>query len=172
MQSETVSTVSGEGGMLHSYTTIYIHLIWSTKEREPLLMKNIRPAVQEHIVHNAISKGIAVECISIQRDHAHLLVSLSSEQRVDDIVKLIKGESSHWINSENLIPPKFSWQRGYGAFSISPSHLAAVRKYIGNQDEHHRKRSYGEEVEVILGKYGYSGSETPPAVDGRSSVSK
>jgi N-acetyl-anhydromuramyl-L-alanine amidase AmpD len=68
---------------------------------------------------------------------------------------LLKGESSHWINSENLINPKFSWQRGYGAFSISPSHIDAVGTYINNQNEHHRKKTYMEEVTALLAKYGY-----------------
>ena len=150
--------------MLHSFTKIYIHLIWSTKAREPLLMKDVRQVMQEHIVKYSASKEITIECMNVQVDHVHVLISLSSDQKVDDIVKLIKGESSHWINSENLIRPKFGWQRGYGAFSISSSHVEAVKGYIMNQDEHHRKKSYGEEFRTILRKYGYSALETDESV--------
>ena len=150
--------------MLHSFTKIYIHLVWSTKAREPLLMKDVRQVVQEHIVKYSASKGITIECMNVQVDHVHVLISLSSDQKVDDVVKLMKGESSHWINSENLIRPKFSWQRGYGAFSISSSHVEAVREYITNQDEHHRTRSFTEEFKTILVKYGYSVLETDKSV--------
>ena len=150
--------------MLHSFTKIYIHLVWSTKAREPLLMKDVRKAVHTHIINYAATKAIAIECMNVQMDHVHVLISLPSDQKVDDVVKLMKGESSHWINAENLIRPKFSWQRGYGAFSISSSHVEAVKEYIVNQDEHHRKRSYGEELKTILRKYGYSVLETDESV--------
>ncbi len=150
--------------MLHSYTKIYVHLIWSTKNRERLLVKDVRPKVRQHVLQNAKQKSIHIDCLNMQIDHVHMLVSLSSDQKVDDVVKLLKGESSHWINSENLIRPKFSWQRGYGAFSISSSHIEAVRAYIMNQDEHHRKISFGEELRTILRKYGYSELETDESV--------
>ncbi|MBI3365408.1 MAG: transposase [Ignavibacteriae bacterium] len=88
-----------------------------------------------------------------------MLIHLRSNQKIDDIVKLLKGESSHWINAENLIRPKFSWQRGYGAFSISSSHVEAIREYIQNQEEHHRKKTYREEMISILRKYGFESDE-------------
>ncbi len=157
---------NGLGGwaMLHSFTKIYIHLVWSTKDRERLLIDKVRFVVREHILKYSVEKGIHILGMNIQPDHVHVLISLSSDQQVDDTVKLIKGESSHWINSENLIPMKFSWQRGYGAFSISSSHVGAVKEYIANQDKHHRKKSYGEEFGTILRKYGYSVSETDQSV--------
>jgi len=102
--------------------------------------------------------------MSVQVDHLHLLVSLRSDQKVDEVAKLIKGESSHWINSENIVKPKFSWQRGYGAFSISPSHVEAVRKYILGQDEHHRKRTFAEEYRTILKRYGFADGKTDESV--------
>jgi putative transposase len=104
-------------------------------------------------------KNIIVDALGIQKEHLHALISLRSDQNIDDVAKLLKGESSHWINSENLINPKFSWQRGYGAFSISPSHVDAVKIYINNQDEHHRKKTYVEEVTELLTKYGLTPEE-------------
>lgn len=142
--------------MLHSYTKLYVHLIWGTKNRFNYFNKEIRDIVKDHILKYAKVNNIEVLSINIQSDHLHLLISLRSDQKVDDIVKRLKGESSHWINSENIIKPKFSWQRGYGAFSISSSHLEAVKNYIKNQDEHHKKVSFIDEYEKILTKYGYS----------------
>lgn len=150
--------------MLHSYTRIYVHFIWSTKNRGRLLTRDVRPQIQEHILQYARQKLINIDCLNVQIEHVHVLVNLMSNQKVDDVVKLLKGESSHWINAENLIQPKFSWQRGYGAFSISSSHVEAVRRYIMNQEEHHRDRTFREELGTILRKYGYSSLETDESV--------
>lgn len=149
--------------MLHSYVRVYIHLIWSTKGRVPTLINEVRPKVTEHLIANAKVKNISIDTINVQIDHLHALVALSSDQKIDDIARLLKGESSHWINAENIIREKFSWQRGYGAFSVSPSHLESVRTYIKNQDEHHRKKTFREEYETILRKYGFSETETDNA---------
>jgi putative transposase len=129
-----------------------------------MLSKDARPKVREHILGYAKEKGIDIDAINVQTEHVHLLLNLKSDQKVEDVVKLIKGESSHWVNSENLIHPKFAWQRGYGAFSVSPSHLDAVRKYIENQDEHHRKKTFAEELKTILRKYGFNETETDESV--------
>jgi putative transposase len=145
--------------MLHSYVRIFIHFVWSIKNRAPFLIKEIRHTVFQHIVDYTKTKKIFINAMNIQKEHVHILVSMRGDQNIDDIVKLLKGESSHWINSENLIKPKFSWQRGYGAFSIGQSHIEVVRDYIINQEEHHRKRSYNEEVEELLKKYGYGNNE-------------
>jgi REP element-mobilizing transposase RayT len=141
--------------MVHSYVKVYIHFVWSTKNREPYLIDDARVPVHHHILAYAQTKNISVNVLGIQKEHLHALISLRSDQNIDDVAKLLKGESSHWINSENLINPKFSWQRGYGAFSISPTHIDAVRTYINNQNEHHRKKTYMEEVTELLTKYGY-----------------
>jgi len=120
--------------------------------------------MQRHLLKNANDKNIKVDCLNVQPDQVHLLINLPSDQKVDDIAKLLKGESSHWVNLENLIRGKFSWQRGYSAFSISPSHLPAVRPYIRDQDEHHRKKTFAEEFQTLLKKYGFTGAETDESV--------
>ncbi len=150
--------------MLHSFVRMHVHLVWSTKNRERLLVERVRPIVRQHILSNAKEKGIVIDEINVQIDHVHILVSLSSDMRVDEVVKLLKGESSHWINSENVIGPKFRWQRGYGAFSVSRSHLDVVRKYIKGQDEHHRTTTFAEEYAEFLREHGFTDIETDGSV--------
>jgi len=145
--------------MLHAYTRLFIHLVWSTKHRQRWLTTNLRPRLHEHLLENARSKHIAIDTLAVQPEHVHVLLNLQSNQQVDDVVKLLKGESSHWINAEDLVHPKFSWQRGYGAFSLSSSHVDALRTYITNQDEHHRNKSFAEEYEELLLKYGFTAGD-------------
>ncbi len=147
--------------MTHSYTQIFVHLVWSTKDRRRFVTNQLRPQLFHHFIEYCKLNNIYIDSLGIQPEHVHVLINLRSDQKVDDVVKLIKGESSHWINEENLIRPKFGWQRGYGAFSVSMSHLDAVRTYIRNQDEHHRKRSFMEEVQAILMKHGFNIAEMP-----------
>ncbi len=142
--------------MAHSYAKIFVHLVWSTKNWKRFITHELRRQLFQHIMEYCKLNDIRVDSLAIQPEHVHALVSLRSDQKVDDVAKLIKGESSHWVNAENLVHPKFSWQRGYGAFSVSPSQVGTVREYIKNQDEHHRKKSFGEELEAILSSLGFN----------------
>jgi REP element-mobilizing transposase RayT len=150
--------------MLHSYIKVFIHFIWSTKEREKYLDKSARPQVERHLAENAWKNKILIDTLNVQIDHVHMLISLSSDQKIDDIARLLKGESSHWINEESIISGKFSWQRGYAAFSVNPMELDAVRWYIKNQDEHHRQKTFAEEYRSILEEHGFSIPETDESV--------
>lgn len=150
--------------MLHAYVKMFIHLVWATKDREKLLTKEAQTLVRNHFAQYANENDIQLDALSVQSDHVHVLLNLMSDQRVGDIVKLLKGESSHWINERDLIARKFSWQRGYGAFSISPSHYQIVKTYIKNQDEHHRKKTFVDEYRGILRKYGFCFIETDESV--------
>jgi putative transposase len=155
--------------MLHAYVKMFIHVVWATKEREKLLTKEAQTALQSHFVKYAGENDIQLDALSVQSDHVHILLNLMSDQRVGDIVKLLKGESSHWINERDLIAKKFSWQRGYGAFSISPSHYQIVKTYIMDQDEHHRKKAFVDEYRAILRKYSFSFIETDESVQTEAS---
>lgn len=146
--------------MLHSHTRIFIHLIWATKSRERMLTKDVRPMLRRQLADYARDNNIHCEALNAQMEHVQGLISLQSTQKIDDVVKLLKGESSHWINEQNLLRGKFSWQRGYAALSVSPSHVERLKLYINNQDEHHRRRTFAEEYPVILKKYGFSLEET------------
>ncbi|HMD13442.1 MAG TPA: IS200/IS605 family transposase [Bacteroidota bacterium] len=142
--------------MVHSFTKIFIHLVWSTKFRQPFLIGELRPTLKAHIEIYAKENNIQIESLAVQPDHVHLLIQLQSDQRVEDIPKLLKGESSHWLNAQDVLRVKFSWQRGYSAFSVSIGHISRVRNYILNQDEHHRMKPFSEELQYILEKYGFT----------------
>jgi len=137
------------------YVKIWLHIVWTTKNREPLLTDKIRGKVLDHIRENADRKGIYLDTINGHVEHVHCLVSLDSGQTVDKIVGLLKGEASHWVNQNNLTTQKFGWQDKYFAVSLSESALNRVRTYIRNQQEHHRKRTWEEEYREFLSRYGF-----------------
>lgn len=138
------------------FIKVYIHFVWSTKNREPFLdSKELRLKVWDHIRENAKSKGIYLDFVSGYSDHCHCLVSLGLDQTIQKIMQLIKGESSFWINKNQLTKQKFEWQDEYFAVSVSESMLEKVRKYIQNQEDHHRKKSFQEEYVEFLDKYGF-----------------
>ena len=137
------------------YIKIWAHLVWTTKDREPLLTTDIRKQVFDHLLKNAIDKSIYIDFINGYFEHVHCLISLGSGQNIDKIVMLLKGESSYWINKNELIREKFEWQDEYFAISVSESAVNRVRDYIKNQEEHHRKKSFRQEYDVFMRKYGF-----------------
>ena len=142
-----------------SFIKVYIHFVWSTKNREPFLASmEIRQMVWQHIREYASQKGIYIDFINGYSDHCHCLVSMGVNQSIEQIIKLIKGESSYWINkqgilsalthsSTNLITPTFEWQKEYYAASVSASSLSVVRDYIRNQEAHHSKKTFQHECD-------------------------
>ena len=137
-----------------SFLKIYIHFVWSTKNRIPYLdTLDLRLNVWKHIKENGKEKGIFIDQVNGYSDHCHCLISLRSNQTIQSIAQLIKGESSHWINENNLCPDKFQWQDEYFAVSVSESMLLRVRNYIKNQEQHHTKYTFEKEVQQIKMKY-------------------
>jgi REP element-mobilizing transposase RayT len=137
-----------------AHIKVYIHFVWSTKNRIPFFNSpELRKKVWQHIVKNARSKGIFVDFVNGYADHCHCLVSLGVDQSIQKVINLIKGESSYWINKNNLTSQKFEWQNDYFAVSVSESKLNVVRDYIKNQEEHHRKKSFQEEYDEFIKKY-------------------
>jgi putative transposase len=139
-----------------SFVKIWVHLVFSTKTRDAFLEKNIRYDVQNHIINNCKVKNIFLQTINGYTEHLHCLISLGKDQAIADVAQLVKGESSHWINKNRLIPYKFSWQDDYFAVSVSESHLGRVVDYIKTQETHHKYKSFSEEVEEFMNKYGFS----------------
>ena len=142
-----------------SYLKIWIHIVFSTKNREPYLTKEIRQKVRQHIIQNCKEKDIFILAVNGYTDHLHCLVSLGKEQSIAKIAQLIKGESSFWINKNNLCSGKFAWQDDYFAVSVSESQVEIVKTYIQNQEEHHTKTSFSKEVEEFMKKYNWKDSD-------------
>ncbi len=140
-----------------SWVRVYIHMVFCTKNRGPFLnSKELRNQVFQHIKKNAEEKGIWLDCINGWQEHAHCLVSLGREQTVSKVAQLIKGESSFWINQNKLTENKFIWQDDYWVVGVSESHLKSVREYIHNQEVHHSKKTFTNEVNGFMEKYGWS----------------
>ncbi|WP_008585033.1 IS200/IS605 family transposase [Niabella soli] len=142
--------------MLMPFVKVYLHFVWSTKNRYPFLnSKDLRIKVWDHIRENAKSKGIFIDTINGHTDHCHCLVSLGADQTIQKTMQLIKGESSFWINKSELTPEKFEWQDEYFVVSVSESIVDKVRAYIKNQEDHHKKKTFQNEYEDFIDKYGF-----------------
>ena len=124
-----------------SYVRIWIHLVWSTKYRKPVLTKTSRELLFSHILDNAREKNIHIDCINGAADHVHVLIRLQARQSLVPIVQQLKGESANWANKQSLLPHPFEWQREYFAESIRPKDLTRIRKYIMNQEKHHADKN-------------------------------
>lgn len=132
-----------------------IHAVWGTKSRYPFLTQEIRKKVIDHIKENAKIKGIYIDRINGHTDHLHCLLSLNADMSISKAMQLIKGESSFWVNKQNLTSSKFEWADEYYAASVSESRMKVVRSYIDNQEEHHRKETFTDEYEKFLKEYGF-----------------
>lgn len=138
------------------FIKVYIHFVWSTKNRYPFLDAVVlRQKAWMHIRENAQSKGIFIDFINGHADHCHCLVSLGVDQTIQKVMQLIKGESSFWINRNKSTAEKFAWQDGYFAVSVSESMIGRVREYIKNQEEHHKKKTFQQEYDEFISKYGF-----------------
>ncbi len=160
---ETVSTVSRLAARhppayyclmsLHSYSRIWLHLTWGTLERRPLLCRSAAVKASAFLSQYAAEKGLYMKTNYVNADHVHVLVDLPTHLCVEEAAHLLKGASSHWINESNLVQGKFGWGRGYGAFSVSHSGVGEVARYIAAQEQHHRRRSFTEELRRLVERY-------------------
>ncbi len=141
------------------YTKIMIHFIWATKNRSPIITAELKPLLLAHIKENSLKKEIYIDCLNCVEDHIHLLISLGREQTVAKTAMLIKGESSFWVNKQKLIDQKFEWQDEYIGLSVSESAVGNVRRYIANQEEHHRKKTFIQEYNEFLKTHGFSNED-------------
>ena len=138
-----------------SFIKVYVHYVWATYNRTPWLTNEIRQDVFNHIRENARTKNIFIDFINGYTDHVHCLVSLGDKLSIGEIAQLIKGESSFWINKNKLIREKFGWQDEYLAIGVGDDKLGIVRNYIANQEEHHKKLSFGQEYDKFIKRYGF-----------------
>lgn len=139
--------------MPQSLSKVVVHIVFSTKNREPMLDASVRPRLFAFL--SSVARDAQCECYRVGgvADHVHIAVRLSRTITVAEIVEVLKAYSSKWLKTQSADLANFSWQRGYGAFSFDPSALHVLQRYIDNQEEHHRKRTYQEEYRAFLEKY-------------------
>ena len=140
--------------MSQSLAKIWTHLVFSTKERYPFLTdQNIRHDLHAYLAKTLKSNNCPTLIVGGVADHVHALFVLSKNHSIASIVWEIKRSSSKWVKTQDSALRKFYWQEGYGAFSVSQSHVDQVEKYVLNQEAHHRKRSFQDEFRSLLKKY-------------------
>ncbi len=141
--------------MRHSLTKSSIHILFGTKDKLPLINEELKMILYPQIKYELeIEMKCPVRIINGTENHLHILFLQNPNLSLKDILKNIKGGSSHWINHNNFTEAKFSWQVGYGAFSVSESNVEKVYEYIFNQREHHKKISFTEEYNLLMRKHG------------------
>jgi putative transposase len=140
--------------MSHSFTNLLYHVVFATKQREPWHADTWRPALYAQL-GNILKKerGIPL-AINGMPEHVHILAKLRPDHRVAEIVSDLKSRTSGWIHRTHEALPHFAWQTGYGAFTVSQSQVEVVRKYIQNQEEHHRRVPFDREYRELLRKHG------------------
>ncbi len=140
--------------MSHSLSKVWIHAIFGTKDKQPLIDKDNSFPIHRRVAEQFEKIGCQVQIINGISDHVHVLFLMPIDKSIAEIMKAVKGGSSHWLNRQEFMKTKFAWQIGYGAFSVSESQVEVVEEYIKNQVEHHRKRTYQEEIDLFLKNYG------------------
>src|SRR5207245_1797097 len=130
---------------VHSYSRCWIHVIWGTLNREKLLNKKAAARLSCYLSEYAEEKSVYMKINHVNADHVHTLVDLPTNLSIEELIQL-KGSSSHRVNANDILSGKFAWGRGYGAFSVSESNVKRVAAYIAGQEEHHRVRTFADEL--------------------------
>lgn len=136
--------------MANTYTQLHIHFVFAVKYRAALIREQLEERLHKYITGIVQNNGHKMLAINSVSDHLHLFIGLNPKQAISDLMRLVKGDSAEFINKERFTPGKFQWQSGYGAFSNSHSQIDAVVKYILNQKEHHRKKTFRDEYLSML----------------------
>jgi len=139
--------------MPQSLARLHIHLIFSTKNREPFIHDRVRDALHRYMATVLQNFDCPAGLINSVTDHVHILFELARTVSVANAVEEVKTSSSKWIKTQGNELAAFAWQAGYGAFAVSESNIAVVREYIANQQEHHRKKSFQEEYRLFLERH-------------------
>jgi REP element-mobilizing transposase RayT len=141
--------------MSQSLVQIYVHIVFSIKNRQPFLKDAaFRERTHAYLHGICANQGSPSLRVGGSDDHVHLLCRLSKTLDVATLIRELKRDSSKWIKEQDTTLTEFRWQQGYGAFSVSPSHVPALQKYIANQVEHHRRESFQDEFRRLCEKYG------------------
>lgn len=136
--------------MAHPFARNHIHLVFSTKERRPLIKPMCRSELYSYLRRVATDYGISIDFIGGTDDHVHILLDLPPKISLSNLVCALKAKSSKWMNERGHL---FAWQNSYGCFSVSTSHLPRVKDYIAHQEEHHRRRDFLAEFNALLRRH-------------------
>lgn len=139
--------------MANTYTQIHLQCVFAVKYRNALIDTKWKERLHQYITAIVQRNSHKLLAINSMPDHLHMLFGFRPNQSLSDIMRIVKGESSEWINKQKFTSSPFRWQQGYGAFSYTKSHMPAVCKYIENQEEHHRKKTFLEEYEEFLQRF-------------------
>jgi len=139
--------------MSNTYTQIHILCVFAVKFRQSVIQPVWKDRLHQYIIAIVRNNGHKVISINNMPDHLHLFFGFRPDQSLSDLMRMVKGESSEWINKEKFTPSVFRWQGGYGAFSYSRSQIKTVAEYIENQEEHHRKKTFLEEYKLFLDQF-------------------
>lgn len=143
--------------MPQSLTFLLVHVVFSTKDRLPMLAEGVRADLFAHLA--TVARNTGCECYRVGgvADHVHLAIGLSRTITVAALVEELKTSSSQWVKTQGI--GAFAWQRGYGAFSVGRSEMNRLLAYIDRQEEHHRRMDYRAELRLLLQKYGVASDE-------------
>jgi REP element-mobilizing transposase RayT len=144
--------------MSHTFTNLLTHVIFSTKDREPLISAALHDDLLAYLGGIVRELGGVLRAANARPDHVHLLCSLPPTVGTADALRVVKTNSSRWVHRSRRLPG-FDWQTGYGAFSVSQSLASDVVRYIGNQEKHHRGVTFQEELIAFLTKHGIAYDE-------------
>lgn len=140
--------------MAHTYTNLLTHIIFSTKDRAPLINAKLKPKLLGYMGGIVREMHGTALIINGTDDHVHLLIGLPPTLSLSEVMRVLKTNSSKWVHEKQNSGSAFGWQSGYGAFSVSQSNVLAVSEYIAHQEEHHRKTSFQKEFITLLKKHG------------------
>jgi REP element-mobilizing transposase RayT len=136
--------------MANTYSQINIHCVFAVKGRENVITKNFREELHKYLWGILKNDGVFPLAVGGWKDHIHIFFELKPDLRISDLMRMLKSTSSKWINENRFVLGKFQWQEGYGAFSYSRSQRDNVIKYIMNQEEHHKRKTFREEYLGLL----------------------
>ena len=136
--------------MSNTYTQIHIQAVFAVQNRESIISNSWKDELYKYITGIIQTNGHKLLAINGMPDHVHILLGIRPTQSLSDLMQDVKGHSSLWVNKNELVKGKFSWQEGYGAFSYSKSQVSRVINYIENQEKHHAKKTFKQEYEEFL----------------------
>lgn len=137
----------------NTYTQIHLQCVFAVKYRDAVISNDWKERLHKYIIAIVNNNGHKLLAINSMPDHLHLFIGMRPNQSLSNLMRLVKGDSSEWINNQKLVRGKFRWQEGYGAFSYSKSHTKAVISYVLNQEKHHHKKTFLEEYREMLQKF-------------------